>query len=291
MHGLAAVEQIMSSSPVPILVLSAHAGRGSYQAAAALAAGALDALAKDDLDLRDPGGPAGAAFRHRVKVLSRARVITHPRARLGRAGRQPRGRTAAVIGVCASTGGPPVLVQLLGALPAGYPIPLLVVQHISAGFTAGLATWLDRSVAVPVALATDGIPASPGAWIAPDGAHLKLSATGRLCLDRHTVSGRHRPSADVLLQSIAAVAGGAGVAVVLSGMGSDGAKGAAEIEQRGGLAIAQDEESSAVFGMPRAAIEGGAAVVLPPAEIAACLLALRHRPLPGAHRQASGAAP
>jgi two-component system chemotaxis response regulator CheB len=282
LDGLEAVELIMSSRPLPILVLSAHLGPGSDKAAAALAAGALDALAKDDVDLRDRAGAAGAAFRHRVRVLSRAHVIRHPRARLTGAPHTggPRHR-AAVIGMCASTGGPQVLARLLDALPADYPIPLLVVQHISAGFTEGLVRWLDQSVRLPVGIAADGAQASHGAWIAPEGAHLKLAATGRLSLDRRTVAGRHRPSGDVLLGSIATAAGKLGVGVVLTGMGSDGAIGAAALRRTGGLAIAQDEESSAVYGMPRAAINLGVDVVLSPGEIAASLLGLSHEQLPG----------
>jgi two-component system, chemotaxis family, protein-glutamate methylesterase/glutaminase len=281
MDGLAAVTEIMDSWPVPILILSGHVG-ASGEAAAALAAGAIDALAKDDLDLGDPAGAAGAAFRRRVKVLSRARVIRHLGGRLS-TGARGRGlvRRASVIGVCASTGGPQVLAHLLGVLPADYPVPILVVQHIAAGFTAGLARWLDQTTRLPVAIASDGAPAGPGAWIAPEGAHLKLTITGRLALDRRTVAGRHRPSGDVLLGSIAAVAGRTSVAVVLSGMGADGAAGAAEVHARGGLSIAQDKQSSAVHGMPGAAIDLGAENVLTPAEIAACLLRLSHVPLPG----------
>jgi two-component system chemotaxis response regulator CheB len=283
MNGLAAVEEIMSSSPRPILVLSAHVGQGSGQEAAALAAGALDALAKTDIDLRNPGGSAAAAFRRRVKILCRAHVIRHPRAGLrGRAGAQGGDRYASVVGVCASTGGPPILAKLLDALPADYPIPMLVVQHMSAGFTEGLANWLNRISNLPVATAVDGKHAGPGAWIAPEGAHLSLSTNGQLSLDRRTMAGPHRPSGDVLLRSIAETAGPAGVAVVLSGMGADGAAGAAAVRHRGGLAIAQDETSSAVFGMPKAAIENGVDVVLPPDEIAGCLLRLRYRPIVGA---------
>jgi len=154
-----------------------------------------------------------------------------------------------------------------------------VVQHISAGFAEGLATWLDQTVPIAVAMAADGAPAAPGAWLAPPGAHLELAVTRRLRLDRHTAAGPHRPSGDVLLGSIAEVAGPAGVAVVLSGIGRDGASGAAAVRRRGGLVIAQDEESSAVYGMPRAAMAGGSGLVLSPDEIAACLSGLRHRPL------------
>jgi len=280
--GLEAVELIMGSRPVPILVLSAHVGPRSDKTAAALAAGALDAIAKNDLDLRDPAGVAGAAFRQRVKVLSRVLVIRHPRARLtGGAPVSGLRRHASVIGICASTGGPQILARLLEALPADYPIPILVVQHISAGFTEGLVRWLDQTVRLPVGMAADGMRAGRGAWIAPEGAHLKLTVIGSLALDRHLVAGRHRPSGDVLLQSIATVAGMAGVAIVLSGMGRDGAAGAAAVRRSGGLAIAQDHESSVVDGMPKAAIDLGVEVVLSPGGIAACLLGLSHEPLPG----------
>jgi two-component system chemotaxis response regulator CheB len=282
LDGLQAVEQIMSTQPLPILVLSSQVGHGTDKAAAALAAGALDALAKDDLDLRDRAGAVGAAFRHRVKLLSRVQVIRHPRAQLGSGsgGSAPAPRHVSVIGLCGSTGGPHTLACLLEELPADYPIPILVVQHIAAGFTEGLARWLDQSVPLLVGIAADGTRVGPGAWIAPEGAHLRLAATGRLSLDRHTVVGRHRPSGDVLLGSIAEAAGKTGVGVVLSGMGSDGAVGAVAVQHAGGLAIAQDEESSVVFGMPKAAIDLGVELVMSPGSIVACLLGLRYERLP-----------
>jgi two-component system chemotaxis response regulator CheB len=282
MDGIEAVGQIMSSRPVPILVLSGQAGPGTGGAAAALAAGALDVLAKDDLDLLDPAGLAGAALRHRITVLSRARVIRHLSPRLGSVPSGPvPGRRASVIGMCASVGGPQVLLGLIGALPADYPIPILVVQHIAAGFTEGLVRWLDQAVGMPVGIAVPGAPPAAGVWFAPEGGHLTLAASGRLALDRHTVAGRHRPSGDVLLTSIAAAAGRTGVAVVLSGMGNDGAAGAAAVLGQGGLAVAQDEPSSAVFGMPKSAIDLGVAVVLSPEKIAACLLGLVPEPAQG----------
>jgi two-component system chemotaxis response regulator CheB len=280
MDGLVAIEEIMSRRPLPIMVISADAGHTSRKAAAALAAGALDAISKGDLDLDDPGGAAAAAFRNRARLLSNAQVIRHPRAGLRQAPTSRRvGRRASVIGVCGSTGAPYVLAQLLGDLPAAYPVPILVVQHISAGFTEGLVDWLDQSVAVPVRMAADGTSLGPGAWIAPEGAHLKLAPGGRLSLDRRTVAGHHRPSGDVLLESIAEVAADKGVAVVLTGMGSDGARGAGAVRSAGGLAIAQDQESSAVYGMPQAAIDCGAELVLSPAEIAAFLIGLRYEPV------------
>ena len=283
MSGLEAVGEIMGSRPVPILVLSTYADFGNGKAAAALASGALDAIAKDDLDLHDPAGSGAAAFRQRVKFLSQARVIRHPRARLAamtNATGAPR--RASAIGVCASTGGPEMLMFLLTALPADYPVPLLIVQHMAAGFTEGLVRWLEREVAMPLGVAANGMRAGPGAWIAPHGAHLTLTRSGHLAMDRHTAPGPHCPSGDLLLHSIAEAAGRNSVAVVLSGMGTDGAAGAAAVHRAGGLAIAQDEKSSAVFGMPRAAIDLGVDAVSSPGEIASQLRRLRSQPLTGA---------
>jgi len=279
MDGLAAVELIMGTMPVPIVVLSAHLGPGNGRAAAALAAGALDAMAKDDLDLGSPAGAAGAAFRHRIRVIAQASVICHPRAKLAARPQAPApGRSVSVVGMCSSAGGPQVLARLLGALPAGYPVPILVVQHITAGFTESLARWLGQQSLVPVRVAEDGAAAAPGAWIAPEGAHLLVTAGGRLSLDRATVAGPHRPSGDVLLNSIARAAGRHGAAIVLTGMGHDGAAGAAAVRAAGGLAITQDEASSAIYGMPKAALDHGVDLVLTPDQIVGCLLALRYRP-------------
>jgi two-component system chemotaxis response regulator CheB len=275
MSGLQAVEEIMSVRPTPILIVSSHVSSGGELAAAALASGALDAIAKDDLPLRDPDAAAAAAFRRRVKLLGGARVIRHPRARLNGRGTVPSPPTArdSVIGICASTGGPHALATLLSGIPAGFDVPILVVQHIGVGFSEGLAHWLDAAVPLAVRLAEDGTRPLPGVTIAADGADLVLTAGGVLRLDRSTPSGLHRPSGDVLLRSIAHRAQSAAVAVVLTGMGRDGADGLAAVREAGGSTIAQDEASSAVYGMPREAARCGAAQILPLGEIAAALIA------------------
>jgi two-component system chemotaxis response regulator CheB len=268
----------MGSNPVPILVLSSHVRGNSTLTAAALAAGALDAVGKDDLDLGHPDGAAGAAFRHRVKLLSRARVIRHPRSRLRprpTPGGAVRTATASAIGIVASTGGPQGLATILRALPATFGVPVLIVQHITPGFGPGLAQWLDTSVPLPVRIAVDGAPVGKGVWIAPEGRHLTLGAGELLVLDRAGPAGPHRPSGDVLLRSLAEAAGAGAVAVVLSGMGRDGAVGARAVRDAGGLVLAQDEATSAVFGMPKAVADQGGAVLLPPPEIATRLAALR----------------
>jgi len=276
MSGVDAIEQIMSARPVPILVLSGHVEHRSPTALAALAAGALDALPKTDVTLDDCDGAGANAFRHRIKVLSGVRVVHHPRARLVRRDAPPPSwaRTASVIGVCASTGGPQALASLFSALPASFAIPVLVVQHIARGFVASFVDWLDGEVPLPVRTARPGPPA-PGIWIAPESAHLKLDELGRIQFDVSDDGGPHRPSGDALLRSLAASARANAVGVVLTGMGRDGARGVGEIARAGGLTIAQDEVTSAVYGMPRAAAEAGAGLVLPLGDIAPRLLALR----------------
>jgi two-component system chemotaxis response regulator CheB len=282
--GLEAVEEIMGSYPVPSLVLSAHVGPRSHNAAAALAAGALEALYKGELDLTSPEGESAAELRRRGKLLSGIRVIRHPRGRLAAplrpaVERGGRDRTASVVGICASTGGPNALATILRALPPSFPVPILVVQHISPGFTEGLIRWLEGVVTLPVRRAEHGVRLAPGVWVAPEGSHLKISRSGRMVLDSEPAGG-HRPSADVLLKSLAANAGAEAVAVVLTGMGRDGSEGVSAVRAAGGLAIAQDADSSVVFGMPKAAAEKGAELVLGLDEIAGELLRLRPTPFP-----------
>ena len=273
MSGLEAVEEIMSARPTPILILSSYVSTNSNVAAAALASGALEAIGKEGIPLNDPDNAAAVAFRRRVKLLGGAHVIRHPRARLnGRsiapAPAAPRG---SVIGICASTGGPHALSTLLSGIPAGFPVPILVVQHIAAGFSEGLARWLNATVPLAVRLAEDGAHARPGVVLAPDGADLVLGPNGVLTLDRATPPALHRPSADALLRSIAQHAQSAGVAVVLTGMGRDGADGLGAVREAGGLTIAQDEETSAVYGMPCEAAKRGASLILPIGKIADAL--------------------
>jgi two-component system chemotaxis response regulator CheB len=181
---------------------------------------------------------------------------------------------SAVIGICASTGGPGALAEVLGRLPAGFSIPILVVQHMTPGFLGQMVAWLDGNLALPVGVAGDCQQLASGVWFAPDGTHLKLEATHRLRLDADTAAGSHRPSGDVLLSSLARVAGARAVAVVLTGMGRDGAEGLAAVGAAGGRTIAQDEHSSGIYGMPRAAAESGAKTVLSPAAIGDELAAL-----------------
>ena len=274
--GIEATKRIMAVQPTPIVVLSAHTRRASERAAAALAAGALDVLPKTDLSLDDPAGHRAIAFRRRLARLARAYVGQRRPGASRRKRPRPGRRGAAAIGICASTGGPQALETVLAGLPTDFPVPVLVVQHMGNGFMDGLVRWMDERLPLPARIASEGAKARPGVWFAPDDAHLLLAPDMRLTLDRDTVVGPHRPSGNVLLNSIASAVGADGVAVVLTGMGRDGAEGVVAVRAAGGHTIAQDEATSAVFGMPKAATESGADVVLPLSEIAA---ELRHLPL------------
>jgi two-component system chemotaxis response regulator CheB len=277
MDGLEVVERMMGSNPLPIVVLSAKVPRGSDQAVAALAAGALEVLAKDMLRLDRPDDLWAQAMRSRLRRLSSMRVArpAPPRRQKHAPGNSGLGsRSARAIGIGASTGGPPILEEVLSGLPADFSLPVLVVQHMAPGFIEGFARWLGQKLPIEVGIAKEGDRATPGVWFAPDGAHLLLTKSMRFALGDEP-EGPHRPSVDVLLSSLAQSVGGDAAGVVLTGMGKDGAIGAAEIHRAGGTVIAQDEASSVVYGMPRAVAENGADLVVPPAEIADALSALR----------------
>jgi two-component system, chemotaxis family, protein-glutamate methylesterase/glutaminase len=269
--GLRTIERMMQLHPVPIVVLSAYAGRHSENASASLAAGALEVIDKAQVRLDEAGDAPAVALRHRFRRLGRIPVRAEVREAIPTQHVEPRLGPVAAIGICASTGGPRALQTILAGLPERFPLPVLVVQHMSIGFTEGLVSWLDQLVPLPVALACPGTT-GPGVWVAPDDAHLILEPSMRLSLDRESVNGPHRPSGDLLLSSMARVLGPRALGVVLTGMGRDGAKGVAAIIHAGGSVIAQDEPTSVVFGMPRAAIEAGAEHVRPLSAIADTLM-------------------
>jgi two-component system chemotaxis response regulator CheB len=260
--GLVAIERVMSSRAVPILVLSGHiAARGDTLTIDALAAGAVDVFPKHPRWTPD----TAAALRRRLTVLSRLQMVT--RRRREPAARVPRGEGLPVVGLAASTGGPSALRAILPAL-AGVPAPVLVVQHIHASFAQSFADWLQDATGVPTVLAEHGVRARPGTvYVAPPDVHLRLSAARLLTLDPDPVLPS-RPSGDELLRSVALHAGRWAIGAVLTGMGEDGARGLLEIRRRGGTTFAQDGQSATVDGMPRTARELGAAgATLPLADL------------------------
>jgi two-component system chemotaxis response regulator CheB len=278
MQGLTAIETIMRDRPTPILVIGAHIDKHSQRATEALAAGALDAIQKERITRGDPDDVWAIALRSRVKRLAslrlKASLLPEPAEQTGRRPTLVR-RPASVVAIGASTGGPPALLAVLRELPADYPLPVLVVQHIGSGFSESLVSWLQRNASIPVGLAEEGALAKPGVWFAPDDAHLLLDPSMEITFDRETREGAHRPSVDALFTSVAEAAGEEAIGVVLTGMGRDGAQGVTALREAGGYVIAQDEQTAAVFGMPRAAAEAGADLVLPLGEIGQTLGRLR----------------
>jgi chemotaxis response regulator CheB len=178
--------------------------------------------------------------------------------------------------MAASTGGPGILAEILRHLPADFPVPILVVQHITAGFSRGLAEWLNQQTALQVRLAASGDEPKAGeVLIAPDHYHLLINRLGLLTLSQSPPLHNQRPSADLLFHSVAEIYGARAVGVILTGMGSDGGEGLWAMRQAGAHTIAQDKATCVVFGMPAVAIQLGAAEqILPVSKIAAALIPL-----------------
>jgi two-component system chemotaxis response regulator CheB len=253
--GFSGIARIMAETPTPILVLTAD--RQEVVGFRALSLGALDILEKPaaSVDLSD----YGQLLRSRLRLLAGVKVIRHLRGLRGRRGSPPAvpGR-ADVIVIGASLGGPRALATLLRGLSREFPAPIAIVQHIADGFTEGLASWLAQESRLEVREAEDGELLKPGrVLLAPTGRHLVV-AKGVAHLSDAAAVDTFRPSVTPLFLSAARAYGSRCCGVILTGMGRDGAEGMKALKEAGAHTIAQDEASSAVFGMPRAAIELGA---------------------------------
>jgi two-component system chemotaxis response regulator CheB len=275
MDGIAATKAIMSERPTPIVIVTSLDVNEVTLSMRALGAGALSALPKP----RGPGSPAFAEDARRlvttVKAMSRVALLRRPSAAEPPAPSSPpaapSGPRGRIVAIAASTGGPAALQRIAGLLPAGFPAPVLVVQHIALGFAEGFARWLSTAGPLPVHVATEGAPLAPGlVLVAPDDRHLGVTPDGaRVALSSALPVGGFRPSGTPLFRSVAAAYGSGAVAVILSGMGRDGVEGLRAIRSAGGRILAQDAASSAVHGMPGAAVEAGLAdASLPPDGIA-----------------------
>jgi two-component system, chemotaxis family, protein-glutamate methylesterase/glutaminase len=277
MDGFEATRQIMVEAPTPIVIVSGTVdGRDVETSLHALRAGALTVMPK-------PPGPDGVEFedacRHLVrtiKAMAAVKVVRRwPERRPQR--RVPpatalRARPRIVV-MAASTGGPAALARILSDLPPDFDLPIVVVQHIASGFVEGFATWLNTLASLPVTVARDGDALRPGSvLVAPDDAHLTVADPSTVAVSHAPPVGGFRPSGSVLFESAAHVFGSAAVAVILTGMGEDGVAGLHAVRRAGGRIIAQDEETSVVFGMPGAAVAGGLPDMLLPLDaIHSCL--------------------
>jgi two-component system, chemotaxis family, protein-glutamate methylesterase/glutaminase len=282
MDGQAATEAIMAHCPTPILIVSSSTNRGELlRTYEALAAGAVEVLEKPNG--RQPPGEWEQRYLRLLRLVARIRVITHVRAQHLTPTPTPTPTPAAlpvpraVLALGASTGGPGALMHVLQSLPRPVPLPVLIVMHINAVFSRGFAEWLDGQTPHRVRYAQEGesLQDIPGDVIlAPPDVHLVVRQ-GRLGFSHASPRFSCRPSVDVLFESLATEVGPGVVAALLTGMGRDGAAGLLAIRRAGGSTIAQDEQTSMVYGMPREAAQLGAAErILPLHEIGPAMKSL-----------------
>lgn len=285
MDGLAATREIMTVAPTPIIIVSSVATQSSVSLSLdATQAGALMVLPK-------PEGPSDDSFEaQREQLVTMAKAMAHvkvvrqwaqqqwPGLTPGEEQRALDARTGDVriVTIGCSTGGPAALRQLLGEMPATLRVPILVVQHMAHGFAEGLARWLDSGTPLRVKLAEDLEPLAPGTvYVAPDDVHLGVTRDNRARLLGLPPIGGFRPSISHLFTSAAEVHGPGAVGVLLTGMGSDGVAGLADLKRAGGIALVQDESTSVVYGMAQEAVRAGLPdAILPLPVIAPRLLEL-----------------
>jgi len=283
MDGFEATRRIMESTPVPIIIVSSSYNPSEItKAFRAIEAGALSIMSK-------PVG-IGHPFYEKesrelintVKALSNVKVVTRKR-RIVPAGevitkteKEIARQKISMIAIGASTGGPPVIQTILKGLPKDFPVPITIVQHITQGFTTGFASWLSDTTGFIVRVPENGEKCLPGTiYVAPDNAHMVFDYGGRILLNNDPPDNLLKPSVAHLFISVANVFREKVVGVLLTGMGRDGAEGLKMMRDMGAVTIAQNEESSVVFGMNGEAVRLGAArYVLPPEGITQMLINL-----------------
>jgi len=221
----------------------------------------LDVIDKSELEFIGDK-KSGETLITKIKFLTSVRVMDqslvrfrHERSIVDLKARKKR-VSDKIVAIVASTGGPQALLKILKRLPEDFPCGIVIVQHITSGFLSGLVDWLAKEFKIQVKIGEDSEEIRPGvAYIAPDNFHMRVKEGGKISLSDEPANNGHRPSGDVLLESVAKTYGKGGVAAILTGLGRDGATGMKAIKKSQGMTIAQDEESCIVFGMPNAAIE------------------------------------
>lgn len=271
MDGFEATEQIMAYTPTPILVFSSAIDKSEqYTSYKAISLGALDNMSKPDIT-QEGFDLIAETLVKKVKMLSNIKVIPHIRAKLKSTGLEPKAEEKKFTGkkvvpenlkfrlvaVGASTGGPQALAKICSALPHGFPVGIVIVQHISRGFIDSFVEWLGTQTSLKVKVAEHGESVNGGTiYFAPDDVQMEVTAKNTILLDKDLPRwGEFKPSVNQLFKSVGKNLGDRALGVILTGMGEDGVRGMEEMYRSGSYTIAQDRETSLIFGMPRAAIE------------------------------------
>ena len=271
MDGLEATRVIMSTIPTPILILSSlikdddpHSGFD------ALRAGALDIMEKPVLRLNHGDLTYTTELIRKIKIVAKVKPI-----HLIRSGKKDTQVTQKIttpednriLAMGASTGGPPAICNILKNFVPGFPLPILIVQHIFSGFIQGMVNWLSKDCSIRVKIAEHGELLAKGvAYFPPDDTHLGIDKTNRIVLCKDPPLRGHRPSVDFMMQQVAGAYRDQSIGVLLTGMGRDGTEGLKAIKEQGGKTIAQDERTSVIFGMPKSAIDVGVVDMVCPLE-------------------------
>lgn len=265
-RGIELAREIMRVRPTPILMTVSAGPDLAAPSKGFFDSGVVEVVDKNELYRWRTRPEVAQKFIRKVKMLSRLKNVRSSREKQTPASHLETAETLTpnvpqerrVIAIVSSTGGPNTLLQIFSRLEPDFPLPILLVQHMSKGFIHGFADWLNDWIALTVKVARDSDEILPGeVLVAPDDYHLTVNSQGRVKLvDAPPVRG-HRPSGDYLLRSVAEHFGPGALGVVLTGMGQDGAEGMQRLKVLGGKTIAQDEASSIIFGMPKAAVELG----------------------------------
>lgn len=282
MDGLEFTSEVMSLYPRPILVISVSVQEeDDYHVFKLLEAGALDIFPKPTTGLSIEDKLLNQELINKIQILSGVKVFTKKRKSSSQIKRLDSVSSKSslkpeIIVIGASTGGPQAIYELFAQLPGNIPVPIICVQHICLGFLQGFIDWLASGCKLHIQIAKPGDTPKPGTvYFPPEQRHLELNKQGRFICSKSPPLDGHRPSVTVTFKSVAKFYGKTTVGILLTGMGRDGAEGMQCITQAGGLTIAQDEATSAIFGMPKEAIDVGAAkLVLPIHAIAPRLLKL-----------------
>ena len=293
LDGFETTRLIMETQPIPIIICTATTDPKEVATTfRSMEAGAVACLEKPVAFKHPDHDDVARDLLETIKLMSEVKVVRRwPRSRSNLAATtatpaimEGRRNGIRLIGIGASTGGPPVLQTIMAGLPKDFSVPILVVQHIARGFLSGLVEWLNQTTGWQVHVAAhDTLPLAGHAYLAPDDLHMGISRSGRILLTHEEPENNLRPAVSFLFRSLAEVFGPDALGVLLSGMGKDGAAELKLMKDNGATTIAQDRESSVVHGMPGEAIQlGGVTHVLPADKIADTLITLVKR------RQAAG---